>query len=103
MTKNFAVVVKEKVINIVVSDKAFEPNWFASDVAQIGWAYKNGEFTPPATLAPTKEEQEVKRKSAYTAEADPLFFKWQAGEATELEWKAKRQDIRNRLPYPDEI
>lgn len=52
---------------------------------------------------PTKEEQEAKRQLAYTTEADPLFFKWQAGEATEVEWKAKRQEIRDRFPYPVEV
>jgi hypothetical protein len=38
------------------------------------------------------------RQQAYIAEADPLFFKWQAGEATEAEWKAKRDEIRSRFP-----
>lgn len=52
--------------------------------------------------APTKEQQEFLRKITYTAEADPLFFKWQAGEATEAEWLAKRQEIRDRHPYPAE-
>ena len=32
------------------------------------------------------------------AEADPLFFKWQAGEATQAEWQAKREEIRQRFP-----
>lgn len=49
---------------------------------------------------PTREEQEKLRHTAYVAEADPLFFRWQAGEATEAEWKAKRQEIRERYPYP---
>jgi len=53
-----------------------------------------------AANALTIEKQEAKRLAAYTAEADPLFFKWQAGEATEAEWKAKRQEIRERFPYP---
>lgn len=39
---------------------------------------------------------------AYTQEADPLFFKWQAGESTEQEWLAKRGEIRARYPYPEE-
>jgi precorrin-6B methylase 1 len=38
------------------------------------------------------------RQQAYIAEADPLFFKWQAGEATEAEWKAKRDEIKSRFP-----
>jgi hypothetical protein len=54
---------------------------------------------PPLSQA----EQESKRQSAYTAEADPLFFKWQAGEATEAEWLAKREEIRARFPYPEEV
>jgi len=53
-------------------------------------------------LPPTKSDQEARRQAAYIAEADPLFFKWQAGEATEAEWKAKRQEIRDRFPYPVE-
>lgn len=47
-------------------------------------------------------EQEALRHKAYVDEADPLFFKWQAGEATEAEWLAKRQEIRDRYPYPAE-
>jgi len=50
-----------------------------------------------------KAEQEGKRQSTYTTEADPLFFKWQAGEATEAEWLAKREEIRTRFPYPEEV
>ncbi len=41
---------------------------------------------------------DANRKSAYEQEADPLFFKWQAGEATEAEWKAKRDEIKARFP-----
>jgi len=41
------------------------------------------------------------RAAAYTAEADPLFFKWQAGESTQADWLAKRAEIRARHPYPE--
>ena len=57
---------------------------------------------PEPELPATKEQQEQLRKWAYQQEADPLFFKWQAGEATEEEWLAKRQEIRDRYPYPAE-
>ena len=40
------------------------------------------------------------RATAYTAEADPLFFKSQRGEATIEEWEAKVEEIRTRYPYP---
>jgi hypothetical protein len=44
------------------------------------------------------EQVSRSRKLAYQFEADPLFFKWQAGEATEAEWKAKRDEIKARIP-----
>ena len=46
-------------------------------------------------------QAESNRQAAYTQEADPLFFKLQAGEATKVEWEAKRAEIRARYPYPD--
>jgi hypothetical protein len=49
---------------------------------------------------PTQAEQEAQRQAAFQSEADPLFFKWQAGEGTEAEWLMKREEIRNRFPYP---
>jgi hypothetical protein len=53
----------------------------------------------PIKLAAKKAaEAQANRKSAYEQEADPLFFKWQAGEATEAEWKAKRDEIKARFP-----
>ena len=38
------------------------------------------------------------RHSAYIAEADPLFFKAQRGEATVEEWQAKVAEIKARWP-----
>jgi len=32
---------------------------------------------PDPAIALAQAEQEANRQSAYTAEADPLFFKWQ--------------------------
>ena len=57
---------------------------------------------PPAPPAPTKEQQETSRQAAFEREADPLFFKWQAGEGTEEEWLEKREEIRARYPYPED-
>ena len=52
--------------------------------------------------APTLKQQRSDRASAYAAEADPLFFKSQRGEATTAEWEAKVAEIKARYPYPDE-
>ena len=43
------------------------------------------------------------RASAYTTEADPLFFKVQRGEANQADYDAKVAEIRTRFPYPQEV
>lgn len=51
-----------------------------------------------------KQIDELKklRNQAYVAEADPLFFKSQRGEATVEEWQTKIEEIKSRFPYPGE-
>jgi hypothetical protein len=41
------------------------------------------------------------RAAAFAAEADPLFFQVQRGEATQADYDAKVVEIRARYPYPD--
>lgn len=103
----YAIIESGVVSNVVLADAPMANNWVETDKAGPGWSYSNGEFVAPVEpetkpVPATREEQEAKRQAAYTAEADPLFFKWQAGEATGEEWKAKRQEIRDRYPYPAE-
>ena len=56
----------------------------------------------PEPFVPTVESQKQNRQVAFAAEADPLFFMWQAGEGTEQSWKTKREEIRARYPYPED-
>ena len=98
----FAIIENGVVSNVVVADEPLGGNWVETEQAGPGWLYQDGQFLPPSPVVPTKVEQEANRQAAYTAEADPLFFKWQAGEATEEEWLAKRQEIRDRYPSPSE-
>jgi hypothetical protein len=42
------------------------------------------------------------RAAAFTAEADPLFFQVQRGEAMQADYDAKVIEIRARFPYPQE-
>jgi hypothetical protein len=37
------------------------------------------------------------KEQAYRTEADPLFFKFQRGEATREEWLAKIEEIRTKF------
>jgi len=55
---------------------------------------------PPLTPEQLTAIAQAQRQAAFQAEADPLFFQWQAGESTEAEWLAKREEIRARFPYP---
>jgi hypothetical protein len=50
---HYVVVENGVVVNRVVSKSALEPNWFASETAQIGWTYDGINFIRPPYLAPT--------------------------------------------------
>jgi len=97
-----------KVVNVVEIDPNNIPSWCASwpniaDGAGIGWSYDGTKFTAPEPEQPTLEQQQASRAAAYRAEADPLYFKAQRGEATEAEWLAKVAEIKARFPYPSEV
>jgi hypothetical protein len=57
---------------------------------------------PAVRDAMADEQARAARQADFIAEADPLFMKWQAGEATQDEWLAKRAEIRARHPYVEE-
>jgi hypothetical protein len=104
MVNRYAIIEADTVANIAVAEAPLADNWVQSDVACIGWTYDGETFTPPPPPpAPTPEELDAQaraqRAAAYVSEADPLFFKWQAGEGTKEDWEAKRAEIRARYPY----
>ena len=41
------------------------------------------------------------RKAAYQRDADPVFFRWQRGTATEQEWLDAVQAVKDAHPYPE--
>jgi len=55
---------------------------------------------PATQLAFAQKAVDHQRRTAYLAESDPLYFKWQRGEATEADWLAKIAEIRARFPDP---
>lgn len=42
----------------------------------------------------------LNRLEAYRNESDPLYMKWQRGEATQQEWLDKIDEIKARFPKP---
>ena len=45
------------------------------------------------------QRMERLRQEAYRNESDPLFFKYQRGDATKEEWLDKIEEIKQRYPY----
>lgn len=45
----------------------------------------------------TDEQKKSLKRFAYEQESDPLFFKYQRGEATKAEWEAKILEIQKRF------
>jgi hypothetical protein len=43
---------------------------------------------------------ETARLIAYEQQSDPLYFKWQRGDATEAEWRAAVAKVKADNPYP---
>jgi hypothetical protein len=43
---------------------------------------------------------ETARLTAYEQQSDPIFFKWQRGDATELEWREAVAKVKAENPYP---
>jgi len=43
---------------------------------------------------------EAARLYAYEQNSDPVFFKWQRGDATEAEWRAAVAKVKADNPYP---
>jgi UDP-galactopyranose mutase len=68
------------------------------------WQYKDGkvvesEFKAEIIKTEFNRSQKQSRQSAYEKESDPLFMKYQRGEATKEEWEAKVEAIKLMYPY----
>jgi len=71
--------------------------WLDQSQTQPTDAEISNEIQRLTSLEPARIATE-NRRAAYIAEADPLFFKAQRGEATMEEWQAKVADIKARFP-----
>jgi hypothetical protein len=71
--------------------------WLDQNQTQPTDAEIDAEVARLTALEPARIATE-NRRAAYIAEADPLFFKAQRGEATMEEWQAKVADIKARFP-----
>jgi hypothetical protein len=74
-----------------------ELEWLDQNQTQPTDAEIDAEVARLTALEPARIATE-NRKAAYIAEADPLFFKAQRGEATMEEWQEKVAEIKQRFP-----
>jgi hypothetical protein len=49
------------------------------------------------------EQVERARAQAYRETSDPIFFQYQRGDATEAEWLAAVQAVKDSHPYPETV
>ena len=84
---------EHKIVNLQTGEETVVP-FTAEEIAERE-AYERDVL--PGEIRKSIESQ---RAAAYAAEADPLFFQAQRGEATMDEWTAKVAEIRTRYPYP---
>ena len=54
--------------------------------------------TPEPADPPAPPDIDALRHTAYVAESDPIFFRYQRDEATKEEWIAKVEEIKARYP-----
>jgi hypothetical protein len=71
--------------------------WLDQNQTQPSDAEIDAEVARLTALEPARIATQ-NRRAAYIAEADPLFFKAQRGEATMEEWQAKVAEIKARFP-----
>lgn len=95
---------KALIYKSVVRDVCQEPypvakgcKWVdCDDSVAVGYGYSKGQFTAPKISPVSAEQIEKMKRSDYEAEADPLYFKWKRGEATEQDWLNKISEIKTR-------
>jgi hypothetical protein len=98
-------------ISLVLTEKYPNTEWVlrGAEYSDLEWLDDSPKPTkkalekawPEAQHARAVKAVEAERAVAYREEADPLFFRYQAGEATREEWEQARQNIRDRFPYPE--
>lgn len=98
-------------ISLVLSSRFADYQWTVSDNNYDGFSWLSDSRKPTEkelkALWPEVEYEhayaqiEAIRQAEYQRTADPLFFEWQRGDATEQEWLDAVQAVKDAHPYPE--
>ncbi len=83
----------------IIDDLSVLSEWNAVEITKEEFDAKCKQPDQPSPLEMLVNIQKERRRKAYQEEADPIFFKYQRGEATKEEWIAKIEEIRDRFKY----
>jgi hypothetical protein len=68
------------------------------DNCNSSWTYDGYKFIAPKEPDIVPIDYNLMKRQAYQEESDPVFFKWQRGEATQQDWIDKVNEIKARYP-----
>ena len=101
----FAIIEDGKVINVAVSEEPLADNWIASETAEIGDLYEDGEFMPAPEPEPDYEAQwalvRAKRNRLLAASDWTQLPDSPISNIQMQEWAAYRQELRDITSQPD--
>jgi hypothetical protein len=101
-TMRFAIIENGVVANLAVSGEPLEPNWIASDTAQIGDLYDDGQFVPPAPDYDAEWAVVRAQRDAKLAASDWTQLPDVPLTAEQVqEWRTYREALRNVTSQPD--
>ena len=63
--------------------------------------YKTKEQVEQEAKEAELQQVETNRRNAYQKESDPIYMRWQRGDATEKDWLDKIEEIKDRFPKPE--
>jgi hypothetical protein len=97
----------------ILSRKFEENEWTldGNDYAGLTWLSETKQPTekelealwPTVQYEVAYEQVERARAQAYRETSDALFFEYQRGDATEAEWLAAVQAVKDAHPYPEQV
>lgn len=98
----YAIIENGVVVNVAVSDAPLADKWIASDTAQIGDLYVDGQFVPPAPdyeaqWAVVRAERDAKLAASDWTQLPDVPLTTEERD----QWVVYRQELRNVTSQPD--